>query len=62
MTEKLDRSEEITTWEDVAYSNMIQNEAVLRLLVKKGIITKEEFIEESEKVHQAFQQQETQGQ
>lgn len=54
MAERLNPSEELTSWEDIAYSNMVQNEAGLRLLVKKGIIIKEEFIEESRKVHEVY--------
>ena len=51
---------EFESWADIAYSNMVQNESILRLLLKKGIITKEEFIDESKEVHEAFmaQQQE----
>jgi len=56
MSDELDPSQELTSWEEVAYSNMVQNEATLRLLVKKGIITKEEFIEESKLVHQLMQE------
>ena len=56
MAEEIDPFEELRSWEDIAYSNMVQNEAILRLLLKKEIITKEEFIEESQKVHQAFQE------
>lgn len=56
MAEKLDPSEENTTWQDIAYSNYVQNEAVLRLLIQKGIITQKEFEEESQKVHQAMQE------
>lgn len=55
MAKKLDPTQELTSWEDIAYSNTVQNEAVLRLLIRKGIITKEEFEKESETVHQAFQ-------
>lgn len=60
MTDQPDPTPEFETWEDIAYSNMVQNEAMLRLLLKKGIISKEEFIEESKEVHEAFmaQQQE----
>ena len=32
--------------EDLVYSQMIQVEAITRLLVKRGIITKEELLEE----------------
>lgn len=55
MNEKLDSAEEFTSWEEVVYSNTVQNEALLRLLIKKGIMTEEEFIEESKRVDQAFQ-------
>ena len=57
MAKMLDPTQELTSWEDIAYSNMVQNEAVLRLLVMKKIITKEEFIAESKKVHRAMQKQ-----
>lgn len=42
------------SWHNVAYSNMIGNEALLRILVRKGLITQEEFSSEVQKVHQAF--------
>ena len=42
------------SWQNVAYSNMIGNEALLRILVRKGLITQEEFSSEVQKVHQAF--------
>ncbi len=57
MVEKNDPTDEFASWKDVAYSNMVQNEALLRLLIQKGIITKEEFEEESETVHQIMQDQ-----
>lgn len=57
MVEKIDPADEFASWKDVAYSNMVQNEALLRLLIQKGTITKEEFEEESETVHQIMQEQ-----
>jgi hypothetical protein len=45
------------SWEEIAYSNMIQHEAFLRLLVKKGIITKEEFLAEVKAAHEDYQKQ-----
>jgi hypothetical protein len=42
MAEKLD-SKEMVTQKELVYSNMTQIEAISRLLVKKGIITKEEL-------------------
>jgi hypothetical protein len=45
MAHKLDTKEAVS-WEEISYSNMMEQEALLRLLVKKGIVTKEEFLEE----------------
>ena len=45
MAQKLDQKE-IVTLEELAYSNMMEQEAMMRLLMKKGIISKEEFLDE----------------
>ena len=45
MAQKLDTKETVS-WEELSYSNMMEQEALLRILVKKGIVTKEEFLEE----------------
>jgi len=45
MAQKLD-SKETVSWEELSYSNMMQQEALLRLLVNKGIVTKEEYLDE----------------
>ncbi len=37
--------------EDLVYSNMVQVEAITRLLVEKGIITPEELIDEVKVAH-----------
>ena len=42
MPQKLD-PKEIMTQEELVYSNMMQIEAITRLLVKKGIINKDEL-------------------
>ena len=42
MAQKLD-PKEIVTKEELVYSNMMQIEAITRLLVKKGIVTKDEL-------------------
>ncbi|MFC1620619.1 hypothetical protein ACFL45_11845 [Candidatus Neomarinimicrobiota bacterium] len=42
---------ETVTLEDLVYAEMIQSEAIVRLLVAKGIITKEEFMEEVKAVN-----------
>ena len=49
-----------TPWQEIAYSNMIQLEALTRLLVDKGLITKEEFIGEIQKVQEALSRSEEQ--
>jgi hypothetical protein len=45
MAQKLD-PKEVVTLEELANSNYFQIETILRLLVKKGIITKQEYIDE----------------
>ena len=47
MVEKLDLKE-ILTPDELLYSNMMQIEAITRLLAKKGIITKDELQAEYE--------------
>ena len=49
MAQKLDAKETVSL-EELCSSNMLEQEAILRLLVKKGIITPEEFIKELELV------------
>ena len=49
MAKKLD-SKEIVTLEELAHSNNFQIEVILRLLVKKGIITHREFMDEMEEL------------
>ena len=51
MAVKLNQKE-IVTFEELLMSNVIEQEALVNLLVKKGIITKEEFLEEIRKVDQ----------
>ncbi len=45
MAEKLD-PKEIVTFEELLKANTITQEALINILVKKGIITKKELIEE----------------
>lgn len=49
MAQQLD-PKEIVTIEKLAKSNMFQVEVLTRILVKKGIMTKEEFIEEMQEL------------
>ncbi len=46
--EKLDPQKETTSYEDITFSNMIQHEALIRLLLllKKGIIDRDEYLGE----------------
>jgi polyhydroxyalkanoate synthesis regulator phasin len=49
MAQQLD-PKEIVTIGELAKSNMFQVEVLTRILVKKGIMTKEEFIEEMQEL------------
>ena len=49
MVEKLD-SKEMVKPDELIYSNMMQIEAITRLLVKKGIISKDELQVEYEEL------------
>ena len=51
MAKKLD-SKEIVTIEELAHSNYFQLEVMFRLLVKKGVITKKEYIDEMQELQQ----------
>ena len=52
MAENQDSNLETVPVEEVAYWNMIQNEAFLRLLVDKGITTKDEYLNVVHAVHE----------
>ena len=43
-------SKEIVTIEELAHSNYFQLEVMFRLLVKKGVITKKEYIDEMQEL------------
>ena len=58
MAKKLD-SKEIVTIEELAHSNYFKIEALLRLLVKKGVITKKEYIDEMKELKQEMAKKET---
>jgi len=45
MAQKLD-SKKVVTTEEIAHSNTLQIETVLRILVKKGIMTRQEYNDE----------------
>ena len=49
---KILNSKEIVTTDEIAYSNMLQIEVLLRLLLKKVIITKQEYNDEMQEPRQ----------
>ena len=49
MAEKLD-PKEIVTFEELLVSNMFEQEALINLLEKKGLITKQELLEEMKRL------------
>ena len=49
MAQQLDPKEVVTT-DELAHSNYFQLEVLTRILVKKGIMTKEKFIEEMQEL------------
>ncbi len=58
MARKLD-SKEIVTIEELAHSNYFQLEVMFRLLVKKGVITKKEYIDEMQELKRETAKKET---
>ncbi len=55
IAEKLDPNNELTTWQEVAYSNMIEQRALVSLLIEKGIITEKEYMDRVKLVHKEIQ-------
>ena len=43
------------SWEDIAWSNMYSIEALINILKKKGVITKQEVIDELRKLKDKHQ-------
>lgn len=43
------------TWDEVSYSNMIQHEALISLLLEKGVITEEEYLDKIRQVTRELQ-------
>ena len=60
MAEKLD-PKEIVTFEDLLVSEVIQSDALINLLDRKGIITKQELLEEMKKVQATLPKSERLG-
>lgn len=55
MAEKLDQKETVT-FEELLMSNVYTQEALINLLAKKGVITKQELIEEIKRLREVASQ------
>ena len=42
----MERQKQTVTWEEMAYSNYLSIEAIVNLLIRKGLMTKEEILDE----------------
>ena len=42
----MEEKRETVTWEEMAYSNYLSIEAIVNLLIRKKLMTKEEILEE----------------
>jgi len=47
-------SDQTVTWEELSWSNQIEQEALVRLLVGKGIITQKELLDEVREVQSTY--------
>jgi len=45
---------ETITWEELSWSNHIEQEALVRILIAKGIITQKELINEVQQVQSEY--------
>jgi len=45
---------ETVTWEELSWSNHVEQEALLRILVNKGLLTKDELIAEVKNVRNEY--------
>ena len=43
------------TWDEVSYSNMIQHEALISLLLEKGVVTEAEYLDKVRQVTRELQ-------
>ncbi|MCK5012126.1 MAG: hypothetical protein KAS98_16640 [Deltaproteobacteria bacterium] len=55
------RDMEMMQIEELAYSNMIQHEALIKLLVRKEIVTKKEYLDEIGIVTKALKSKKKKG-
>ncbi|EAU54957.1 hypothetical protein [Mariprofundus ferrooxydans] len=45
------------TWEELSWSNHIEQEALVRLLINKGILSQEELLEQVRAVQKTYSEQ-----
>ena len=59
MTKTIDQPKdmEMMQIEELAYSNMIQHEALIRMMIRKGIVTKKDYLDEVGIVTKAMKNQ-----
>ena len=55
MAEKLDPRQELATFEELLLGVMLEHEATRRVLVRKGLLTNEEVLEEIEVVRRELE-------
>jgi len=53
MAKKLD-PEEVVTFKELLIAGMIENQAIIQLLIEKGIITKEEYFSKLKEVKRQY--------
>jgi len=50
----MSETRETVTWEELSWSNHIEQEALVRLLIGKGIITQKELLDEVREVQATY--------
>ena len=50
---------ETVSWKELAWSNMIQQKAIVRVLVNKGLVNEKEILDEVKAVHREYLSQKT---
>ena len=59
MAKKLDPKKELVSAEELLMSEVIQSEALINLLDKKGIVSKQELLEEMKRIKSKLPKQST---
>ena len=56
MAKKLDPQKELTSWQEIAYSNMVEQQALLTLLLEKDLFTEKKYMDRVRLVHKQIQE------